>query len=68
MDDIIKFMSPGQAARMLGVTTATLRLWRKNGVGPPYRQFPRNHVRYNRDELMTWLEATEVMPEGVRHD
>lgn len=48
------------AAEYLGVTTATLRRWRKEGVGPKWFNLGNRLIRYRTDDLKTFLESCSV--------
>jgi len=65
-------MTPKMAARYLGISEATLRLWRSRGEGPCYFRAGKKLIRYRRLELDAWVEArlnkpsvTEVPSQGV---
>lgn len=45
-----------EAAKILGVTTVTLRNWEKEGKLKPVRTFGK-HRRYNLNEIKTLFEA-----------
>lgn len=45
------------AAKYVGVTRATLRLWRANGEGPPFFKAGKRLVRYRRVDLDNWIAA-----------
>ena len=47
-----------QTAVLLGLSTATLRYWRQNEVGPQFKQLGR-HVCYAWDDIEFWLEDSE---------
>lgn len=53
-------LKPGQAAEHIGVTTETLRRWRKHGEGPPFVKLSTGRVRYPADELVRYLEQRTV--------
>jgi predicted DNA-binding transcriptional regulator AlpA len=46
-----------QAGRYLGISAATLRLWRSRGVGPRYFKAGKKLVRYLTTDLNLWIEA-----------
>ncbi len=57
------------AAPMIGVNAATLKAWRRRGLGPPYVRFG-NRVRYRVSDVEAWLAAHTVTPEpsALQHD
>ena len=57
-------LTEAEAARELGVSAAVLRSWRAHGRGPRFRKFGRA-VRYLRDDLEIFIEASAVSPERV---
>lgn len=50
------FLSPTQAAGLLGISLVTLGRWRIEGSGPQFCKFGRV-VRYDRDELSAWARS-----------
>jgi excisionase family DNA binding protein len=57
MTDALQALTSKQAARYLGVSEATLRLWRSEGKGPAFFRAGEKLVRYRRADLDTWIEA-----------
>ncbi|WP_116244755.1 MerR family transcriptional regulator [Nocardiopsis sp. FIRDI 009] len=58
-------LTPGAAARLLGVATSTLRSWdRRYGVGPRGRS-PGGHRRYTPDDIARLRELCRLVGEGV---
>ncbi len=59
----IELLSEKQAARVLSIHPGTLRLWRRNGEGPPWIDLAphrkRPVVRYRADELQRWIDSRE---------
>jgi excisionase family DNA binding protein len=55
-------MTPKQAARYIGVTESTLRLWRSQGEGPCYFRAGEKLIRYRRADLDLWIEARLSKP------
>lgn len=53
---------PRKTARYLGVSDATLRLWRSEGKGPRFYRAGEKLVRYRRADLDAWIEARLVAP------
>jgi hypothetical protein len=52
-----EFLSPLQVARLLGVSSWCLLLWRKKGFGPPFLRVTRNIIRYPKQGLDAWLAS-----------
>ncbi len=52
------------AARYVGLNPRTLDQWRYQGKGPAYLRIGRS-IRYIQSELLAWLEAGRVSPEGL---
>ena len=42
---------------MLNLTTQTLMLWRKKGIGPKWIKLGQNIVRYPIDEYEEWMNG-----------
>jgi predicted DNA-binding transcriptional regulator AlpA len=58
--------SEREAGKYLGISPATLRLWRSEGKGPRYFRAGEKLVRYRRVDLDGWIEqrlSTPVTPE-----
>lgn len=51
-----------QAARYLGVSPATLRLWRAEGRAPRYFRAGERLVRYRRADLDSWVQERLSAP------
>lgn len=45
-----------QAAKYLGISEATLRLWSTDGKGPRHFKAGEKLVRYRRTDLDSWIE------------
>ncbi len=61
--DTTRYVSPQQAAMLLGVTPSTLAAWRKAGRGPRYSRMGearQSRVRYATDELDKWMRRQMV--------
>jgi excisionase family DNA binding protein len=56
-------LTPIKAARYLGISEASLRLWRSEGKGPRYFKAGEKLVRYRRADLDGWIEARLVKAE-----
>lgn len=53
------FWTDKEMAAQLGFTPQTLRLWRKQGIGPPWiRNSPRSIV-YLKDSVHEWMKKAE---------
>ncbi len=48
-------MSEQEVADYIGVHVATVRKWRRTGVGPPVH-WARTRPRYRRSEVDAWLD------------
>lgn len=64
-------LTPGHVARLLGVTTETLRRWRDAGEGPPWLALAGRTVRYPAGALNAWRAARggdgpQAGPQGQR--
>lgn len=46
-----------EAAKVIDVTTGTLRQWRYIGSGPPFYKMPTGGVRYDIDEVLAWAKS-----------
>jgi predicted site-specific integrase-resolvase len=58
-DDEDLLMTPTQVKDWLGVSPATLRRWRVQGIGPAYIQPSPRVIRYRRSAVLAWLEEQE---------
>jgi excisionase family DNA binding protein len=56
-------MDAEQAARRLGITSATLYRWRKIGEGPTYIRVG-HQIRYSVADLDAFVDAGRVQPEA----
>lgn len=54
-------LSTEQAARRMGVATATLRGWRMDHIGPAYFRISRQCIRYDERDVEAYIAA-------CRHD
>jgi hypothetical protein len=59
------FLTPAQAAEILGVKTRQLEYWRYKRRGPCYRRFSRS-IRYSYRDLKTFAEANLVKTSNSR--
>lgn len=65
-EDQIRLFDTKRAARILGVSPATLVEWRnRRACGPPFVQLngPRSHVRYAFSDLLAYVVKCTVKPE-----
>jgi predicted DNA-binding transcriptional regulator AlpA len=46
-----------RSAAYIGVSSATLRLWRSKGEGPRYFKAGEKLIRYRKGDLDEWIEA-----------
>lgn len=49
-------MTTKECAAFMSVTEETLFRWRKDGFGPPYSQPNVRVIRYNRDDVVAWMQ------------
>ena len=52
-----RFLKPTEVGDILRVTTQSLKLWRKNGGGPPWIKINNSSVRYYETGLYKWLNC-----------
>jgi excisionase family DNA binding protein len=55
-------LTPLKAAKYLGISEASLRLWRSEGKGPRHFRAGEKLVRYRRADLDAWIEARLSAP------
>jgi len=53
---LIRLITAGQTATLLGVRVTTLESWRLRGNGPRYRKIGRL-VRYVEADVLAWIDA-----------
>ena len=53
------YLTTEQAAARLGLNPATMRTWRRQGDGPPWRRFGKWLVRYPVVGLDKWADEPE---------
>ena len=51
----MKYYKPVDVASMLNLTTQTLMLWRKKGIGPQWTKLGQNIVRYPMTNFDEWM-------------
>jgi len=63
-----RFLAIGDAARLLGVCTKTLRRWDANGRLKPSHRTVGDHRRYSRMQVLVFLhdDANDLVPFGIR--
>jgi predicted DNA-binding transcriptional regulator AlpA len=62
-----QFIDDREVAAISGFKVQTLRNWRHRGVGPPYSKIGRA-VRYDRAELISFIEARKVTPDNFKSE
>jgi predicted DNA-binding transcriptional regulator AlpA len=61
--DSPSFLKDGEVANLLGLSVATIRRWRLEKHGPPYRKLT-GSIRYPKVELAAWIAK---QPTGGAH-
>jgi excisionase family DNA binding protein len=62
LDSLPEFSTTEQLARALGISTETINRWRRSGTGgPAYLRFGHG-VRFQRTDVLTWLEERRFHP------
>jgi predicted DNA-binding transcriptional regulator AlpA len=56
MDELSNTLNPKLTAKYLGVSKASLRLWRSEDRGPVYFRAGTKLIRYRRSDLDAWIE------------
>ena len=51
----MKYYKPVDVASMLNLTTQTIMLWRKKGIGPQWIKLGQNIVRYPMTNFDEWM-------------
>ena len=59
-----KLLTPKETAKILQISMATLRVWRKTGKGPPPVRLSRRTIRYSPESIKEYCE--QVRPEAWR--
>jgi Helix-turn-helix domain len=57
-------LNEGQAARLMGLKSHTLRKWRQLGIGPDFIRLSGRCIRYTRKDILTFLESRRVKLNG----
>ena len=52
-----RFLTAAEVANILRVSSQSLKLWRKNGTGPPWIKVNQTTVRYSENSLNKWLNC-----------
>ena len=60
-------LTEGQVAKRLAVSTAALRAWRRQGLGPRYRRFV-GCIRYMSDDVADFIRASASRSRSVSAD
>jgi predicted DNA-binding transcriptional regulator AlpA len=55
--------TPRQAAKYIGISEASLRLWRSEGRGPRYFKAGVKLIRYRRIDLDHWIQSRLITDE-----
>ena len=55
-------VTTAEAAELLGLAPATLKLWRRRGRGPTFVRVGSHTVRYRRRDLVAWIDAKTQQP------
>jgi predicted DNA-binding transcriptional regulator AlpA len=53
----VEFLSDGELAHLLAVSTRTILRWRRHGNGPPFCRIGLRCVRYRRADVVAWADA-----------
>ena len=59
-------MSPAEVAKMTGLTTGALAQMRYMGRGPGYFRLSPRTIRYERQTVLEWLEASRENMDAPR--
>ena len=52
-----RLMTSTEVANILRVSSQSLKMWRKNGTGPPWIKVNQTTVRYSQNSLYKWLNC-----------
>lgn len=63
----MEWIKGDEVAELLGVSPNTVRSWRLRRVGPPLYRIG-GAVRYDRGEVLTWLQSRHQRGDGAVHD
>jgi len=53
------FLTEPEAAKVLRVSTSTLKRWRLEGTGPPVAGYVKRSPRYRRSALLSFVRRTK---------
>ena len=53
----MNYYKPTDVADILNLTTQTLMLWRKKGIGPEWIKLGQNIVRYPTENFKEWMNG-----------
>lgn len=53
-------LNQNEVAEMIGVKPRTLEDWRITGAGPRFIRISKRCVRYQLDDVLTWVDARSV--------
>ena len=56
MNARLQMLSPAKAAKVLGVSEATMACWRSKGLGPSYSKLNARIVRYSEADLLEYVQ------------
>jgi excisionase family DNA binding protein len=55
-----RLLTTQEAAELLGLADATLKRWRINGNGPPFRRIGMRMIRYKREDVIAWSDKRRL--------
>jgi predicted site-specific integrase-resolvase len=58
-DDAKKYLTPDEAARLIGAASQTLARWRCEGGGPQFIRVGRK-IMYGADDISVWMNSRRV--------
>jgi len=50
-------LPPRKIAALIGIEESTLAAWRKRGGGPPWYRIRRHLIRYDKTEVLIWINS-----------
>ena len=56
-NDPYQLLTEAQAAILIGYSQRTLQNWRQRGDGPKYVKVSARSIRYQRRDVLNWIEA-----------
>ena len=57
----MKLLNTDEVARILRVSSSSLKLWRRRGVGPSFIRY-RSAIRYMEADVEAWVNSQVVKP------